>query len=87
MRDDIKQGLSAELRFALKDGWKFKFEDGRFLVSVPATEDRNSVRVEVWRIAALVAYAEFASVSRLPDGSYQLMSRDTSGEGYEIDFV
>jgi hypothetical protein len=91
MTPDTAQGLSAELRFALKDGWSFAQEPDRFRVRPPAgshgsADFRELMRSEVWRISQFVAYADFVSIARHDDGSYTVVSRSASGSTFEIVF-
>ena len=93
MEESIRQGINAELNFTLKPGWSQRLEPGResFRVSLPQNEpDKSAARAElyseVWRIARFVAYSNFSSISKNPDGGYTLKSNMESGNGYEILF-
>ena len=91
MHPDVENGVDAELKFFLKPGWKHRVVDGRFHVTLPATEPEQSAAraelySEVWRVARLVAYTTFSSIRKNPDGSYTLKSHMASGEGYEMIF-
>lgn len=91
MTPDTAQGLSAELRFALKEGWSFTQEPDRFRIKPPAdthgsADLRELMRSEVWRISQFVAYADFVSIARHEDGSYTVVSRSLSGSSFEIVF-
>ncbi|MBX9592504.1 MAG: hypothetical protein K2X43_24720 [Hyphomonadaceae bacterium] len=91
MTPDTAQGLSAELRFALKEGWSFVQEPDRFRIRPPAGSQtqgdfRELMRSEVWRISQFVAYADFVSIARHEDGSYTVVSRSSPGSSFEIVF-
>ena len=86
MRLDIEQGVSAELNHVLSPGWKYSANDGGFIVDVPASESDPDVRAEIWRIASFIAYGDFASISRLPEGNYHFVTRDSMGAGFTILF-
>jgi hypothetical protein len=91
MHEDIEQDVSAELKFFLKPNWKHKVENGRFRVTLPEGEVERREAIdelydEVWRIGRLVAYRNFSSIGKNPDGGYTLKSQMASGYGYEILF-
>lgn len=86
MRSDVEQGVSAELNHILKSGWKYSANDGGFTVDVPANESDADAIVEIWRIAGFIAYGAFASISRMPEGNYHFVTRDSAGAGFAILF-
>ena len=86
MRSDIEQGVCAELDHILRPDWKYSANDGGFIVNVPASESDPDLRAEIWRIANFIAYGEFASISRLPEGNYRFVTRDSMGAGFTILF-
>ena len=93
MEDSVRQGINAELNYILKPGWsqRLELDQDRFRVMLPENEEqkasaRTELYDEVWRIARFVAYANFSSISKNPDGSYLLRSVNTSGDGYQILF-
>jgi hypothetical protein len=91
MTPDIVQGLSAELRFALKEGWSFTQASDQFRIRPPAgsaarPDFQELMRSEVWRIAQFVAYADFVSIERHANGGYTVASRSASGGSFEIAF-
>ena len=87
MREDVEQGVEVELSFVLKPNWKYTTNPVGFVVSVPKTVKDAEVRAEIWKVACFVAYGSFASILRLPDGSYKFTTRDTAGAGFEILFI
>ena len=92
MSPDTALGVSAELRFLLKEGWTFTQEVERFKIKPPAdihaTKNfKDVLSAEVWRVAQFVAYANFVSIARLPNGGYVVASHMPSSEGFEIEFL
>jgi hypothetical protein len=91
MTPDTAQGVSAELSFALKEGWTFAQETDRFRVKPPpgsqaGLEFKELMRSEVWRIAQFVAYGHFVSIMRHADSNYTVISRSEEGSSFEIVF-
>ena len=93
MEESIELGINAELDHILKPGWsqRLEYENDLFRVMLPQNEpDKSTARAElyseVWRIARFVAYSNFSSISKNPDGGYTLKSNMESGNGYEILF-
>jgi hypothetical protein len=91
MNPDIAQGIAVELRDILKEGWTFVEEPERFVVNPPTTSPGDTIsprllRDEVWRIARFVAYADFVTITKTPGGEFSIVSRNSSGHGFEIVF-
>ena len=91
MKPDIAQGVAVELRFLLKDGWSLLEERNQFRIKPPASVLRSTtfqqdLRSEIWRIASFVAYSDFVSIQKMPDGNYTIVSRMGSGDGFAILF-
>ncbi len=91
MTPDIAQGVSVELKFLLKPEWTLIQEPDRFRIKPPpgssAQPDFHQLlRDEVWRIAQFVAYLHFVSIARNDDGSFTIVSKMESGNGFAIVF-
>jgi hypothetical protein len=91
MDRDTAMGVAAELRHFLKEGWEATYNSQRFTIEPPNSFGSDSsleseLVDEVWRIARLVAYQNFVSISQEPDGSFTVVSERQSGGGFEIRF-
>ena len=89
MDPDISQGVFSELNFLLKDGWDITIEPERFRVrarigTIIQSRINQELSDEAWRIARFVGYSHFTSVAKNTDGSYSILSRMATGEGFEI---
>ena len=81
--------MFSELSFLRKEGWDLVQEPERFRMRAqPGTLDPSGLpqqlNEETWRIARFVAYAHFVSIAKNFEGSYTIVSRMDSGDGFEI---
>ena len=91
MHPDTALGVTAELNYLLKEGWKAVRETERIRVVPPQTAASDPrfnefLQDEVWRIARFIAYGDFVSIERKADGGYRVYSRITNGGAFEVVF-
>ncbi|NNC21245.1 hypothetical protein HJC22_36620 [Corallococcus exiguus] len=80
------QGVSIELDFLLKPGWKRTMEDGgNHMVTGPAGPEFVS---EIWRIAQFITYGDYMRLEKLDDAGhvYRLMSRARKYIAFQVTF-
>ncbi|NOJ97877.1 hypothetical protein HMI51_33685 [Corallococcus coralloides] len=80
------QGVSIELDFLLKPGWKRTMEDGgNHVVTGPAGPEFDS---EIWRIARFITYDDYMSLEKLDEAGhvYRLMSRARKNIAFQVTF-
>ena len=91
MNPDISQAIAVELGFALKRDWVATETANQFRVS-PSAADRQLanfprvLREEVWRVAQFIAYAHFVSIQQIDGGGYLLVSKNSEGNGFQVQF-
>ncbi len=91
MHPDTAMGIIAELNHFLSEGWVPIRETDRIRIQPPQTAVNASnfnqlLQSEVWRIARQIAYSDFVSIERKPDGSYRIFSKITNGGSFEVVF-
>ncbi|RKG60890.1 hypothetical protein D7X30_08260 [Corallococcus sp. AB011P] len=80
------QGVSIEIDFLLKPGWKRTMEDGgNHVVTGPAGPEFVS---EIWRIAQFITYGDYMSLEKLDEAGhvYRLMSRARKHIAFQVTF-
>jgi hypothetical protein len=89
MTPDIAQGVNAELQHVVPVDWKIRLDQDGFILTPPMDANaspQSGARIleEVWRIAQFVAYSDFCSISRAPDGAIVVSSNMANGNGFRL---
>ena len=89
MTPDTSLAIYSELSFLRKDGWDIVRDADRYRIvarsgTLDPSKRQHQLRDEAWRIAQFVAYSHFVSLAQNNDGSFSIVSRMASGDGFEI---